>query len=132
ELGDFRSSIQKLEQAAEGYARHREHRQFIKCLTLCLRMYAEMEDTRALQRVKERLYDYVAREKMDLNSTTYYTLALASSYRGEFTQALEYLEKALALALADDCKEDMCYAINGLAAVYWSLGRTEDALKELY
>jgi tetratricopeptide (TPR) repeat protein len=132
ELGDFKASIEKLELAAEGYSRLRDHRQFIKCLTLCLRMYAEMEDAKALQRVKERLYDYVTREKIELNSTTYYTLALASSYRGEFAQALEYLEKALALALADDSKEDMCYAIHGLAAVYWSLGRTEDALKELY
>ena len=26
----------------------------------------------------------------------------------------------------------MCYAIHGLAAVYWSLGRTEDSLREIY
>ncbi len=132
ELGDFKTSIDKLEAAALVFARLHDHRFYIKCLTLCLRMYAEMEDQKSLQLLKDRLYDYVTREKIELNSTTYYTLALASSYRGEFTQALEYLEKALALALADDCKEDMCYAIHGLAAVYWSLGRTEDSLKEIY
>ena len=54
-------------------------------------MYAEMEDQKALQLVKDRLYDYVTREKIELNSTTYYTLALVCSYRGEFAQALEYL-----------------------------------------
>ena len=132
ELGDFKAAIEKLEQAAEGFARLREHKPFIKSLTLCMRMYAEMEDTKALQRVKERLYDYVTREKIDLNSSTYYTLALAASFRSEFPLALEYLEKALALALADDSKEDMCYAIHGLAAVYRSLGRIEDSLKEIY
>jgi tetratricopeptide (TPR) repeat protein len=132
EIGDFQASIEKLEAAAHLYSEARDHRQFIKCLTLCLRMYAEMEDQAALQAVKDRLYDYVTREKIDLNSTTYYTLALVCSYRGEYAQALEYLEKALALALADDSKEDMCYAIHGLAAVYWSLGRTEDSLKEIY
>jgi tetratricopeptide (TPR) repeat protein len=132
ELGDFQASIQKLEAAATLYSDARDHKQFIKCLTLCLRMYAEMEDQRALQQVKDRLYDYVTREKIELNSTTYYTLALVCSYRGEYAQALEYLEKALALALAEDSKEDMCYAIHGLAAVYWSLGRTEDSLKEIY
>ena len=132
ELGDFKSSIAKLEAAAQIYSRLREHKPFIKCLTLCLRMYAEMEDSKALQAVKDRLYEYVGREKIELNSTTYYTLALASSYRGEFPQALEFLEKALALALSEDSKEDMCYAIHGLAAVYWSLGRTEDSLKEIY
>ena len=132
ELGDFANAIDKLEKGAQLFSELREHKQFIRCLTLCLRMYAEMENHRALQQVKDRLYDYVTREKIDLNSTTYYTLALVCSYRGEYAQALEYLEKALALALADDSKEDMCYAIHGLAAVYWSLGRTEDSLKEIY
>lgn len=132
ELGDFKSAIPKIEEAAKLYAHLKEHRLFIRCLTLTLRMFAELEDERSIQAVKDRLYDYVAREKMDLNSTTYYTLALVCSYRGENAQALEHLEKALALALAADSKEDMCYAIHGLAAVYWSLGRTEDALKEIY
>ncbi len=132
ELGDFQASIGKLEEAAALFAKDRNHKKFIKCLTLCLRMYAEMEDQKALQSVKDRLYDYVTREKIELNSTTYYTLALVCSYRGEYAQALEFLEKALALALAEDSKEDMCYAIHGLAAVYWSLGRAEDSLKEIY
>jgi DNA-binding winged helix-turn-helix (wHTH) protein len=132
ELGDFKTSITKLELAAAIYARLREHKLYIKCLTLCLRMYAEMEDQRSLQAIKDRLYEYVSREKIDLNSATYYTLALVSSYKGEYAPALEHLERALALALAEDSKEDMCYAIHGLAAVYWSLGRTEDSLKEIY
>lgn len=132
ELGDFSSSIEKLEEASKLFAEARDHKHFIKCLTLCLRMYAEMENHKALQAVKDRLYDYVTRERIELNSTTFYTLALVCSYRGEYPQALEYLEKALALALSEDSKEDMCYAIHGLAAVYWSLGRTEDSLKEIY
>ncbi len=132
ELGDFRSAIEKLEEAAKAYASIKDHRLFIKSLTLCLRMYAEMEDQKAIQNIKDRLYDYVTREKIELNSTTYYTLAMVCAYRSEFPQALEHLEKALALALAQDSKEDMCYAIHGLAAVYWSLGRHEDALKEIY
>jgi tetratricopeptide (TPR) repeat protein len=132
ELGDFKTAIVKLERAAQLFSETKDHTFFIKSLTLCLRMYAEMEDTRAVHAIKDRLYDYVTREKIDLNSTTYYTLALVSSYRGEYAQALENLERALALALSQDSKEDMCYAIHGLAAVYWSLGRTEDALKEIY
>lgn len=132
ELGDFTVSIQKLEEAAEIYARERRHKLFIKCLTLCLRMYAEMDDPKAIQQVQDRLNAYVAREKIDLNSTTYYTLALIASYRGDYAKALERLERALALALAEDCKEDMCYAIHGMAVVYWSLGRTDDSLRELY
>lgn len=132
ELGDFKTSIEKLEQAAQFYAQARDHKSYIKCLTLCLRMHAEMENHKALQSIKDRLNDYVAREQIELNSTTYYTFALVASYRGEYARSLEHLEKALALALVDDSKEDMCYAIHGLAAVYWSLGRKEDSLKEIY
>jgi tetratricopeptide (TPR) repeat protein len=132
ELGDFTTAIKKLDQAALIYAQEREHKLFIKCLTLCLRMYAEMEDHKSIQAIQDRLYDYVAREKIDLNSKTYYTLALVASYRGEYAQSLEHLERALALALAEDSKEDMCYAIHGMAVVYWSLGRIDDSLKEIY
>jgi tetratricopeptide (TPR) repeat protein len=132
EIGDFKTSIGKLEEAANLYAEMHEHKLFIKCLTLVMRMYAEREDTKGVQAVKDRLYDYVAREKIELNSTTYYTLANICFYRGEFAQALEYLERALALALSSDSKEDMCYAIHGLATVYCAMGRTEDALKEVY
>jgi tetratricopeptide (TPR) repeat protein len=132
ELGDFSASIEKLEEASKLFAELSDHKHFIKCLTLSLRMYAEMENHKALQMVKDRLYDYVTRERIELNSTTFYTLALVCSYRGEYPQALEYLEKALALALSEDSKEDMCYAIHGLALVYWSLGRTDDSLKEIY
>lgn len=132
ELGAFRASIEKLEDASVLYAKAKNHRKYVKCLTLCLRMYAELEDQAGIQGIKDRLHDYVVREKTEFNSTTYYTFALICTYRYEFTQALEHLEKALALALADDCKEDMCYAIHGLSAVYWNLGRQEDALKEIY
>ena len=132
EVGDFKASVKKLEEAANYYAAAREHDQFIKSLTLCMRLYAEMEDQKSLSKVKDRLYEYVTREKMELSSATYYTLALAATFRNEHSQALEYLEKALALALAADSKEDMCYAIHGLASVYRSLGRIEDSLKEIY
>ncbi len=132
ELGDFKGSIEKLEDAAKLYADAREHTLFIKCQTLMLRMYAEMENQKGIQSIKDKLNEYVVKENIELNSTTHYTLALVASYRGEFAKALEHLERALALALSKDSKEDMCYAIHGLAAVYWSLGRTDDALKELY
>lgn len=132
EIGEFTTAIEKLGEAARLYSEFGEQRLFIKCLTMNLRMYAEMEDAKAVQAIKDRLYDYVTKENIELNSTTYYTLANVCSYRGEYAQALEHLERALALALSSDSKEDMCYAIHGLAAVYWSLGRTEDALKEIY
>jgi tetratricopeptide (TPR) repeat protein len=72
------------------------------------------------------------KEGFELNSKTYYTLALCASYKGQNETALEYLQKALAIALANDHKKDICYAINGLAICYMNLGKYAEALKELY
>jgi len=34
--------------------------------------------------------------------------------------------------LANDNKEDICYAISGTAVVYTRMGRLQEALKEIY
>lgn len=132
ELGNFSEAIQKLQEAAPLYAELKDHRQFMKCHTMCMRMYVEMENDAGVQKSREALQNYVAQENIGLSSIAYYTLALCESYEGQQTKALELLEKALEIALKDNSKEDMCYAIHGLAVVYSLLGRTEDALKELY
>ena len=132
ELGDFPVAIEKLKEASKLYAEIKDHRQFMKCETMCMRMYVEMEDEEAVRGIKAQLDAYVAREGVELISITYYTLALCESYQGQQTKAQELLEKALEIALKDNSKEDMCYAIHGLAVVYSLMGRTEDALKELY
>ena len=131
ELGDFLNAVPKLRRASQLFAEHREHMGFVKSLTLCLRMLAEMEDQAALEEIKNQLYDYVTRQRIELNSCTYYTLALATSYRGEYGAALQHLERALALALEANSKDEMCYAMTAMATVYWSMGRTEDALREI-
>lgn len=47
---------------------------------------------------------------------------------------MDYCQKALAIALASDNKEDICHAIFGLAMCYAhpTIGRLSDALKEIY
>lgn len=130
--GDFIISVEKLRDAAEIFYSNSDFDSFLKCQNLLLRMYAEMEDSKSIEDAKERLQDLVINDSVELNSKTYYTLALCASYKGQPKMALEYLEKALALALSKDNKSDICYAINGLAVVYYSLGRLEDALKEIY
>ncbi len=130
--GDFIISIDKFKAAGEAFYQNKDLDRFLKCQNSLLRMYAEMEDTKSIEATKERLQDLVINDNVELNSTTYYSLALCASYKGQQKVALEYLEKALALALSKDNKSDICFAINGLAVVYYSLGRLEDALKEIY
>lgn len=132
ERGDFKVAIEKISKAASTFYSEKNFDEFMKCQNILLRMYAEMEDAEKIKTIKESLQDLVLNKNVELNSKTYYTLALCASYKGQHKVALEYLEKSLAIALSGDQKEDICYAIHGLAIVYHFLGRYEDALKEIY
>jgi tetratricopeptide (TPR) repeat protein len=132
ELGDFVTSIDKLRSACVLFHEVGDHRLFIKCHSLMIRMYTEMEDQKSVIHVRAALDAYLEREHVELSSIAHYTFALCASYKNNYKLALDHLEKALALALADDAKEDICYAVHGLAVVYCALGRYEDALKEIY
>lgn len=130
--GDLRIAAEKLRLAADQLLSEKNLSGYLNCQNLLLRIYAEMEDVRAINTTKERLQELVLKQNVELNSKTFYTLALCASYKGQNTVALEYLEKALALALGADDKKDICYAIYGLALVYFTLGKYEDALREIY
>lgn len=130
--GDFFLAIEKLEEAAGLFKTERKLSEFLKCQNLLLRLYAETENQNAIQETKELLQDLALKDGVELGSKTYYTLALCSSYRGQHDAALDYLQKSIAVALAKDEKEDLCYAIAGTASVYATMGRYQEALRETY
>ncbi len=132
ERGDLLIALEKLKEAAATYRSQQDFANFLKCQNMLLRIYAELEDHKAINSTKELLQDLVIKEELELSSKTYYSLALCASYKRQHKVAQEYLEKALALALEKDSKEDICYAIHGLALVYYAQKRYEDALKEVY
>lgn len=131
-LGEFDPAIGNLTVASEKFLSAKQFENYLNCVNLLLRMYAEMEDFKSIQQIKEKLQSLSEKEGVQLNPKVYYSLALCASYRQQFKVALEYLEKSLTLALSEDNKQEICYAINGLAAVYVSLGRYDDALREIY
>lgn len=132
--GDYKMALTPLKEAANGYFAERNFSDYLKTLNLLLRIYSEMENYEEINNTKERLQDLVLKEGFELNSKTYYTLAVCASYKDQTDTALDYLQKALSIALANDDKEDICRAIFGLAAVYSrpGIGRYADALKEIY
>lgn len=130
--GDFFQAMEKLQAASDAFQAQRDISGFLKCQNLLLRLYAETEQDDQIHLTKEKLQDLVLKEGFELNSKTYYTLALCAAYKGQNETALEYCQKALAIALANDNKEDICYAISGTASVYTHMGRLQDALKEIY
>jgi tetratricopeptide (TPR) repeat protein len=132
--GEFVPAMENLREAADGYFAEKNFSQYLKCLNLLLRIFAEREQYEDINQTKEKLQDLVLKEGFELNSKTYYTLAVCASYKNQIDTAMDYLQKALAIALASDNKEDICHAIFGLAMVYAhpTVNRLPDALKEIY
>lgn len=132
--GDYDPAIVNLREAADGFFSERKFSDYLKAQNLLLRIYAEREQYEDINSAKEKLQDLVLKEGFELNSKTYYTLAVCASYKGQVETSLDYLQKALQLALAADSKEDICHAIFGLAMCYADpkMNRHADALKEIY
>ena len=129
---DFKTAETYFNKALEEALNKKDFTQYLKCNNALLRIYAEMENHSAISELKENLQALVLKEKISLDAKTYYSLGLCASYREQHKTALEFLEKSLAVALANDDKESICYAINGIAIVCTTLNRYEDALKEIY
>lgn len=132
EKGDFPNALKKLNVALSNFKASKDWAGYLSAQNLRLRIFAEMEEFDEINQIKEDLQDLVIRENVALSAKTYYTLALCASFKQQHSVALEYLEKSLALALTKDVKEDICYAVNGLAMVYFSIGNYDEALKEIY
>ncbi len=132
--GEFVPAVEHLQDAAKAYYAEKNFSQYLKCLNTLLRIFAEREQFDEINATKEKLQDLVLKEGFELNSKTYYTLAVCAFYKGQQDVSLDYVQKALAIALAADNKEDICNAIFGLAMAYSSpsIARYADALKEIY
>lgn len=132
EKGEMSLALEHFQKAEKEFLEMKNFSDFLKSSQKILRILAEKEDYKAVNAYKDKLQSLAVKEKISLDSKTYYVLALCSFFQGESEVALEYTEKALALALATDNKEDICYAIHGISIIYTSMGRLDDALKEIY
>jgi tetratricopeptide (TPR) repeat protein len=132
ERGDVLRAVEVLEPLAHSYIVKKQNNNYLDTLHLLFRCYAELLDFDKIRSSKEVLDRLAAEEGLQITSKTFYTLALCASYTNEDGKALEYCQKALALGLAEDNKESVCYAIMGLAISYYYRGQLEDSLKEIY
>lgn len=130
--GDFIKATSHLVKSAELFLVDKKFDDYLECQHHLLRIYGEQEDFASINKTKEMLQDLVIQEGFELNAKTYYTLGVCASYKKQIEVAQDYFEKSLKLALKGDSKKDICYAIYGLAVVYWLCERFEDAIKEIY
>ena len=132
DCGNFSKALDCLNKAAQNSLTQKNFPEYLDSMNKILRIYADRGQTNEIHEAKEKIQDLVIREGLQLSPKTYYTLGLCASYKNEHEVALDYLKKSLSMALQEDNKEDVCYAINGIAIVYYNLGRLEDALNEIY
>lgn len=130
ERGDNLESVAILEANIQHY-KETDESKFLECVHGLLRSYVELlEDQKIEQLIRE--VDLWAAENGTLQPRTYYTLALCESHKGNHDKALELCRKSLDKALKTQVKEDICYAITGLALCYYNMNRLQDALREIY
>ena len=129
---DFTIAIQKFSEASGAYFAERNFEKYLECQNHLLRMYAEKGESELIRVTKERLQDLVLKEGFELSAKTYFTLGVCALLKSQHDIAIDYFQKSLSIALANDDKENMCYAIYCLAATYYGIDRLHDALKEIY
>jgi tetratricopeptide (TPR) repeat protein len=130
ERGDILRCVELLEANHQRYAEIGGEA-FLECTNYLLRAYAELQEQEKIFKIKESLKEWSSHHG-ELTPRTYYTLALCESQNGHYEEALELCRKSLTLALDQNRKTDICYAITGLAISYYQLGRLHEALKEVY
>jgi tetratricopeptide (TPR) repeat protein len=132
QLGDFLKAIPLFEEAKNLFFDSTDYPHYLQCQNRLLRLYAETEKHDLVISIKDELQDHAINRGLPLTSRTYYLLGISAAYRSQLDTALEYGQKSLNLSLETHNKEDTCYAISLIAAVYRLQGRPHDALRELY
>jgi tetratricopeptide (TPR) repeat protein len=132
--GDFALAVDHLQAAADGYFVERNFPQYFKAINHLLLAYANTDRFDHINNLKEKIQDLILKEGLELSSKTYYFLGMCTYMKGHFEGSLDYMQKALTLALTNDDKEDICRAIFGIARCYATpeMNRYADALKEIY
>lgn len=129
---DATASLNLYRQAAEGFKVIRDYKNYLDCFNQIIRIHAEQNNQELVLQEKERLQDLVLKEGFELGARTYYSLGVCESLRKNHDSAMDFFQKALSISLATDSKDDICYAIYGVALTLKNQGKIQEALKEIY
>ena len=130
ERGDIIECIRLLE-TNDPISRELDDSSYLETNNYLLRAYAELMDNDKISLLRARLTEW-SKAKGEFLPRTYYTLALCESHLGNYEKSLDYCRQSLDSALKLNRKDDICYAITGLAISYYQLGRLQEALREIY
>jgi DNA-binding winged helix-turn-helix (wHTH) protein len=129
---ELHTSIDKYKKAAEGFRFHGDLDNYLYCKNKLLRLYAETMEFEKLDALHVSLEKHLQTFGAKLNAKSLYTLGVSATYKRNNEEALRFFQESLKLALAEDNKKDICFAISGIAISHSNMGRYQEALREIY
>src|SRR5690606_15567314 len=101
--------------AAQGFLHHGDLENYLFCNNRLLRLYAEVMEFGKLDALHASLEKHLEAFGAKLNAKSLYTLGVSATYKRNNPEALRLFQESLKLALAEDNKKDICFAISGIA-----------------
>jgi len=118
EKGELKNALPYLLEAQNQYLVSKKIRKYFDVSYMLLRAYLEMGQTHEVQKIKESLQKIIVQENVEMSSRLYYTMGICASAEGHMETALTFFNQAFNVALAENNKEDMCFALCGKAIWY--------------
>lgn len=128
EKGELKNAIPYLLEAQNQYLVSKKIRKYFDVSYMLLRSYLEMGKTFEVQDIKESLQRVIVEENVEMSSRLYYTMGVCASAEGQLETALTFFNQSFNVALSENNKEDMCFALCGKAVWYKMTKDYEKAL----
>jgi len=128
EKGELKNAIPYLLEAQNQYFVSKKIRKYFDVSYMLLRAYLEMGKVDEVQAIKESLQKVIVEENIEMTSRLYYTMGVCASAEGQLDTALTFFNQSFNVALAENNKEDMCFALCGKAIWYKKAKDYEKAL----
>ena len=143
--GNFLGSTRLLEEASSLYLSQKDYSQYMECISILLRMYKELEDTKKIQILKEDLTELAWEENFKISSRLYYTLGQCAIYKGQLAEARELFEKSAnqVMELKINAQKtqnpisilkahiESCLPVFGMVYIFILENNIKDSIKEL-
>lgn len=133
--GDYSKALPEFEKISERLYRAGDWARFVESSIYVLRLLAEKEDFKKVDRIEARLCEIESVSKSinpKLWSRLHYVLGICHVYRGgQHEAAMDRFRESIQAAMSCDDRSALAWPLYGAATVLYARDRHEDAIREL-